>query len=535
MKIYALTLLISLSSWCQAQTGADVLLDELAVQGPAVATKTPGALLKFNQPKDAFQQQLLLTMQNNSNLPFDVRQWGQYVFAADYAKAAHLWTAIQTQIPDEFRDMAAATQVYLLWKLGLHQTFLDEWIKNLKNERFAQSAAEFALEGIITQNLDSWLLSSAVLVSPEQREILLGLPATKPFVTTLRAWSDLRNQATVEDILPKIAPENKLARFVAQTAVYAHVKQNDLKGAAKILKTYVEPTIEVSRDMDALAVHDLSIARILYQAGQMAAAREFYQKVPNRSPSYMAAREELAWVELRLGDMARLRGELTALSSPVFKDRFQPEVYLLKSVSDLKMCFYDNLEKDLADFGKNNATWAKQIDAALESSNPPAPTLADEYTRMSEKTKASVENEIKALADLREKSIGATLPAVGPQQHWKDYGDHLLLTMEAAKKRTSDEYRRQWHNQKTVLQEAIRKMRFVKVEYLSQVRQLAAAGTADPQTHVASNSTFVPAETLVQGDKDKLNFSATTEIWPDELFKLRSAAQAQCLKKRGAQ
>ena len=531
MKVYLLSLLVSVPCW--AQSGADVLLDELAVK-PAAGSK-PTPVLKFGQPKDALQQQLMLEVQNNLNLPFDVRQWAQLVFAGDFAKAAHLWTALQNQIPDGFHNIAVATQLYLLWKLSLHQTFFDEWVRNLAVERYAQSAPEFALESIVTPQMDSWVMTTGVIVSPEQNAILAQLPAGKAFATTLRAWSDLRNEPAAEELMTKISAESKLARYLAQTAVYAHVKSGDLKGAAKILKNYVEPALEASRDLDALAVHDLSIARILYQAGQMAAAREFYQKIPNRSPSYLSAREELSWVELRMGDMAALRGELTALSSPLFKDRFQPEVYLLKSVSDLKMCFYDKVEKDLGEFAQSNSVWAKQIDAALAATTSPAPASLDEYSKMSEISRQNIEKEMKTLVDLGEKSIGAALPAVGPQQHWKDYGDHLRMTMEVAKKRVNDEYRRQWHNQKTVLQEAIRKMRFVKVEYLSQVRTLAAGGTADAKTLVASNSSSAPAEAVVKADDGKLNFSASTEIWPDELFRLRSAAQAQCLKKRGVQ
>jgi hypothetical protein len=82
------------------------------------------------------------------------------------------------------------------------------------------------------------------------------------------------------------------------------------------------------------------------------------------------------------------------------------------------------------------------------------------------------------------------------------------------------------------LQEAIRKMRFVKVEYMSQVRQLSATGEMDTKKLVASNTDSAPASAVIKGDSDQLNFPATNEVWSDELFKLRSAAQANCLKKQ---
>jgi hypothetical protein len=67
---------------------------------------------------------------------------------------------------------------------------------------------------------------------------------------------------------------------------------------------------------------------------------------------------------------------------------------------------------------------------------------------------------------------------------------------------------------------------------MSQVRQLAnAAEVSEPAKMVASNSRSAPAAAVIKDDGEQQNFPATSEVWSDELFKLRSAAQAQCLKK----
>jgi len=537
-RILLASLLIA--SPCFAQSGADALLDQLGEKPVVKAAKhgkkkATASDVSFKVEGDAFQQQLAVAALGHKRLSFDTKQWVQAVLDSEYAKAAHLWTAIQTQIPNDFHNEAEATQLYLLWKLSLNQTFFDQWVKALANKDYAEDNPEQVLESFVTPGLDGWLLKNAIVVSQKSQTILDRMKPEETFLLTLKAYSDYRREKPSEELLPKLQPENKLTHLVAETVVYNRVKHNDLKGAAKILRDYVEPAIDASKNPELLAEHNLAIARILYQAGQMKAAAQFYEKIPNQSPSYLPSREELSWVYLRTGDTSKLRGELKGLSSGALKDRFQPEVFLLKAVSDLKMCFYDLLDKDLSDFKSVNSAWAKKIDQALNAGTTPAPSQPDFYTRQATSAVANLSAEYARLNELGEQSIGATLPAVGQQRHWKDYHAQIQGELGDAQKQLGQEYIRQWKNQRSELQEAIRKMRFVQVEYMSQIRQLSANGEPlDRSKMVASNAEQVPAAKVVKSDEDTLNFPATSEVWSDEMFKLRSAAQAQCLKKSGA-
>ncbi|MGZ3721545.1 MAG: hypothetical protein ACXVA9_01360, partial [Bdellovibrionales bacterium] len=135
---FLLLLSLSLSAPCFAQSGADSLLENLGEK--PVAAKTKGSTRKQLEPAfvlkvegDAFQQQLAIAVMSHKRVSFDIKQWAQAVMDNEYAHAAHLWTAIQMQIPADFRDEAEATQLYLLWKLGLKQTFFDQWVKALAN------------------------------------------------------------------------------------------------------------------------------------------------------------------------------------------------------------------------------------------------------------------------------------------------------------------------------------------------------------------------------------------------------------------
>ncbi len=80
------------------------------------------------------------------------------------------------------------------------------------------------------------------------------------------------------------------------------------------------------------------------------------------------------------------------------------------------------------------------------------------------------------------------------------------------------------HRQAT-LKEAIRKMQFVKIELMTQVRSLSSEATPvnlPPQPQRLSAA----AELKEKGDQ---TFPFDGVGWADELFHLRSTAQARCL------
>jgi len=484
---------------------------------------------------DAFQK-FFVSRARQERLSIDVHQWVELIQENKLDQASYLWTAVEPQLPAKFRHEGQAAQLYTLWKLGLNQVFLEQWTQALADNSYRDSAAELVFEQLSTPNLDSWLLNSGLIVSPKQQTVLGRLPTTRNFVLTLKAWSVLREAKLAEEILHGLPVDNKLVPYLAETAIVDHVKRGELKAAAKIIKNYVEPYIGSTRDMELLAKLDLISARILYQAGQLKAAAEYYSRIPNQTSSYLQAREELSWIYLRLNDTSRLRGEIEAFFAPALRQSFLPETHILRAISDLKMCYYDRMERDLREFMSSNAVWAKRIDEALKADTAPAPASPDFYTKIAETSVKNLEAELSHLNQLTEQSLGAALPAVGQQRHWKDYAAIVQSALAKAKKNQSEEYSRQWKNQRLALAESIRKMRFVKVEFISQVNatENATGEVLEKKAMVASNGNSIPGAVVTKDEgKNMLTFPTDTELWPDEFFKLRSAAQAQCLRKSG--
>lgn len=528
-----------------AESSADILLQsvgassDLGTASGSAGTAMGGQGLKLEDP---FQVQLFTAWQGASSVSFEVSSWIQRVLQGKYAEAAHQWSSIKPLLPANLADTGTATWCYLLWKLDLGQSFFDEWASLLARAGFSNSRIGLALEQVVSPGFDQWMSSHTIQVSQTQESSLTQAltregQAPGAAALTISAVAALRKGEAALALLPKLADSHPLKIALARTAVVALSRKRDLAGAGRVLKSASEPAAKASGDARELASYYLSLARLLYQAGAMQSAEDFYEKIPSGSTEYLKAREELAWVWLRSGDSSKLRGALASLGSPAMGQRFAPEVRLVRAISNLKLCFYDEVEKDFAEFIRTNREWAVKIDAALAAQNPPDPEEPDTYSRMAELQLKNRETEAARLDALSVESIRAVLPAVGPQAHWVELKSGALAHAKAAQQNRASEVRRQWEMRRTQLTEAIRKMQFVKVEYMSQLRQLArkASGLEDEirfsqaaPKHLESNT---PAGLNAPG---KVVFPFDGLLWTDELFKLRSVARERCLAGGGA-
>jgi hypothetical protein len=524
IALAVLALLQPLGQVAHAESGADALLDATSVKagGNASAAQAFGLGIQAN---NMFMIQFISSWQTQKALPYEMNAWATRVVKGQFEDAAHLWTVIQPVVPADFQNDAKAAYLYSLWNLNVPQTFFNTFVAMLRDPGFAGSRAEFAFEATISPQLDSWLLANAIFPNEEQIAIIdaLGDNAGGGARITLQALASLKKGLKGQALLERMLPGNALSLPLAQTVSLALVRKGDLSTAARVFKLHVEPALARVGEPRALARHYLAIARLLYQAGSLDGAETYYQKIPSGTPEFLTAREELDWVWLRKGDVSRLRGELKTLSLGLFDEKFAPEVYLVRAISNLKLCFYDQAEKDFQAFLRSGKHWGSVIQAALAAANPPAPADKDFYSSLAEIALKKRTEEIPRLDTLAQRSISAALPAVGPQKQWVDAQNRLKSDLEIARKRQANEYHRQWSNQKTALIEAIRKMKFVKVELLSQLGN-AMANTQDDSL---TASQAVPQRQAIH-DAD-MSFPFDGVVWTDELFKLRAVAQAHCL------
>ncbi len=503
-----------------AAGGADALMKALP-PGAGAPAEAPKAMLEGGiNLSDPFLVQFYTSWSQQQNLPYEVNLWALNVLKGKHAEAAHLWGVLNTRVPASFQRAASTAQLYLLYQLGASQTFFDQWMDKLASADFRNSPEERALEQVLLPTIDSFLVDRAINLNKTQRNFIATLDPKKSYVwANLQGWAFLREGTKGEKLLEILPHNNKLKIPLTQTVVLSLARKKQIDKAAHVLKRHLEPAIEAAQDTTSLASYYLQIARLLYQVGSLEGAEQFYAKVPSGTPQYLNAQEELLWVWLRQGKRDQVRGTLASFDTGLFDDKFAPDIYVVRSISNLKLCYYDKAQQDLEEFGKTYGPWAKKIEKGEKDSDPSSLEVDSLYVGLGKRAVAQREKESEQLQNLHDASIEAALPAVGKQVYWERAQKTLMGSLEAARQQLALEYRQEWKNRKIILAEAIRKMNFVKVELLSQLQRYAKSEVPSAESKVALNK--APGE---------LTFPFDGVVWADELFKLRGLAQAQCLQ-----
>ena len=530
---------LSLSANAQtSSSGADALLNSLgtSVTNTATPTTVNASIQSEIHLDNPVARQLFNEWSNQKGLTYEVNAWVQQFLGGKFETFAHLKTAMNAAVENRspsFQNSIQAAYLYSLYRLNLSQSFISDWLMNMEKDSFVASPASVALDESLMSgeakdaSFDQWLIAKKIQLTAAQEALVKKIgPARHPSWLVFNAFVLQRKGILAEEVLSKLAINSPFRPKLAMTVALAYARKSDLGNAGKTLKVYYEPWMNQSKDAVANSRYSLEIARLLYQAGSLDGAIQYYQKVPKGSSDFITAREELSWCWLRQGNLEQLRGNLATLNSSILSDQFRPESALVKSISDLKMCNYSEVEKDFTAFVKKNKDWAKKIELAIQNPESATPRVIDDYSQFFVDSVKAQNVEIAALEELANRSVSAALPAVGQQKHWLTAIQGLKLTLETTKKRQTEEFRRQWKSDQAILQAAIRKMQFVKVELLSQVSQIEAITSKEPTSNESIKS--AKAKINEQGDQ---SFPFDGVVWPDELFKLRAVSNGQCAGK----
>lgn len=525
-----------------ADSGADLLLQSVGKMNADQEVSDPNQSALLH--RDPFVSRLHLAWQKQGQIPFDVNSWVKTLFRQNYSSAAHLWTSIETKIPESFEHEARAAHLYSLWKIGVSQTFVNEWLAALRLPEFRTSSIAQALHERIRPGFGDWLKTEGIAFTEDQAKLIAELFQAQPthsLYLTLQAKILEHEGLLAQPVLEKLPAHHASTIPLANTLILAHARRGELAQAARVIKNHLEPAIRAQKDEQAFIAHQLQLARLLYQAGSLGAAEAYYLKVPNTHPDFFQAREELTWVRLRMGDRQKLRGDVHTLGSSVFEEIFSPEHHAVRAISNLKLCHYQAVAEDFNRFRSIYTPVAKSIQKALKAQDPPRPQRLDERAKEWELALQKRTQESAQLARLAEESVTAILPAVGPQSHWIRYQKSVQARSEQIKKLRTEAYRRIWKNQYLTLNEAIRKMRFIRVELLSQVKSLAAlqkensgrAGSAEDQLRLSQAQTLQAEPAGLKTESNDWVFPVDGVVWPDEFFRLQGLTEGSCLQAVG--
>lgn len=211
----------------------------------------------------------------------------------------------------------------------------------------------------------------------------------------------------------------------------------------------------------------LERARVQFDKKKFSESIRLYNAIPKSSKVYLQSREELAWAYLQMGEWSSLRGILVHLNSHLIPLEMRLEGRVLASISALHTCEFAQVRDEISKFQKELRPFVAELEQKLKESRS----------------------------------------AQGSSRT-------MLL------------------NQRALAQEAITKMRFVKVELLNQLYRLQREKTKNDilaqSKQLEAQEDHFSGDSLAQLEKSKLVFRAEGDVWPDELFKLRSLSQSEC-------
>lgn len=494
--------------------------------------------MAYAKPNDFISKFERTWTKQQHRLPYEVNLWAQKIVEKENIDAAHLWSTVQGQVPSSFLNAARASHLYLLWKIRLPQTFFTGWISALSNPDFAASRWARVLNRSLKHELERWLRRNPLFLSNEQIGQLQNISNKfGPYVLTLKAWNLIGQGEQALATLKRLPKTHPLKMPLARTVLLARARANNTKGALAVLKQEFRPAVLATQSPKELSQHHLQFARIVYQSGKLKLAETIYSKIPTGSSDYKQAQEEMLWIWIRQGNLPRLRGALANFESTIFKGQFAPDRHVVRAISNLKLCYYDKVMKNIDDFVASNKRWADKIDKKLRSSSAQRKAEKDPSIRLAEAALKQNRHELRRLHWLYRDSVNAPVPAVGKQKHWFEALRRQQRVTARAIDRRNQQVRRSWTSRQIILKTAIQRMRFVKVELRNQLRKWSrtAARPLDPELldeeATTTKKQLAKQQRAVFDSNDaELVFPFDGLVWADELFKLRGVAQTACLK-----
>lgn len=268
----------------------------------------------------------------------------------------------------EFRQLMEGgnfRQALMVWstshrgsKFGQSQTGLATWSYLLYQNGLPLKALETLVLDTQPKSIDTKLLSLWTTELKNSPFIQKGwIPVTggwRKIVDNSPVTLKIRNK---KDITKAFAQANSITkdnvnqktRVLWQIATLAP-QINQVDSAIKALKLISESgqTI-ISRDQV-----QMSLARVLYQKGDLDAALNIYAQIPKGSLFWIDAVEEKAWAHLRQGQYDKALGDMTTALSPALVSFAGPESYFLANLLSLKVCDYPRIFKNSESFKKRH-------------------------------------------------------------------------------------------------------------------------------------------------------------------------------------
>jgi hypothetical protein len=446
----------------------------------------------------------------------NINDWVNLVLANEFEKALLSYSSIEKDIPAKFQKSSQTAMAYLAWKLNLNQIFLNAWFDLVQSNDFLQSEMGIALDIIVSKNATSWLRNNGVILSEEQKAILNKIKnSDSQFYNSLQAWAYKRTGEKGIEWVKKLDEKDPLRLELIYSAITDYAVQGKLAVSGQLIKKAVEPIIDESKDSEQIAQYYITLGRLLYQAGAFEESNMYYELIPESSKYFLSAQTESVWSLIQLNDLSRAKGKLATLNLDLFDANFLPEIYLTRSIVNLKTCQFDEVKNDLKRFVNVNTVWANKISQNLREYDPAAVNMSEPATINLSALEKSLKLEETRLAEL--------FKTATENKAMEQYS-RLLAQLESDRiNLLKQENKRQWENRKRILEDNIYRMKFVRIEFLSQMRNLAL-------NIPLSNTDQIKMYQAAPARNNELVFPNDGVLWGDDLFNISADVKNLCLR-----
>lgn len=412
----------------------------------------------------------------------------------------------------EKAQLVDASRLYLLWNLGLNQTYFNEWLKLSADKDFFSSPFAHLIDQLTGPKASEWLVGNGIYITQAQREKLVKIKNLQSlFNNSAQAYFNLRSGIAGMDYIKRLPVSDKLRLKLGDSLILGYARKNELAKSAKLLKEIYEPILAKENDVEKLSTYYMLLARLLYQARAFEAAEHYYSLIPAESSKFLNARVEKLWIDMRKEDLASLKGDLKTLTMHIFEDKFLPEVHLVSAMANLKLCQFKAVEKNFADYIRIQNKFAAEIEQNLSSKEPRIIDQNDFYLKQLILSESKLATEKGLLEGYKDENLRSQISMI------EDISQSVKLDKVK-------ETQRKWTNRKKMLEASIRKMRFVKVEFLSLMRRLNSA-LAEVKT-----SDKVQLKSSALAKDNQLVFPYDGVTFGDELFHYESNLKNLCLR-----
>lgn len=431
-------------------------------------------------------------------------QWIELILDKQHEKALMLLPTISGS---KLQALKQASELYLLYQSGYVQTFLTAWIDAASSTPFLQTELGIALDQIVGPRATKLIVDNGFLITPEISTKLAKIESVPSRLNySLQAMKALRSRENAVAWIGKLDESDPLRMPLAQSALLHYAKDGKLGASGKIIKGIVEPILQKSNNEEELSLYFMTLGRLLYQAGALSESKKYFDLIPESSSYFLAARTEALWAHLRGKDYSRTKGELATLELSLFNDKFHPEAYLVSAMANVMLCQFTESRAAVNRFIEVNRKWAREIEKNIN--DPKAqPIKTNFFITNLEKAKASALKEKLALENNKQDA-----------RYQKPLETQLVAIESSIQKEISN----QWINRKAMLESALYKMKFVKIELISRMRQvemnMKVAGSDE-----VSHQSAAPAR------RNQMSFPKDGALWGDELFHMSASVINKCI------